>query len=37
MENYWSPSAPIFPREQLELQAHGNEVRFRNIKVKKLN
>jgi Domain of Unknown Function (DUF1080) len=37
MENYWNPSAPIFPREQLELQAHGNEVRFRNIKVKKLN
>lgn len=37
MENYWDRKQPIFAREQLELQAHGNEVRFRNIKVKRLD
>lgn len=37
MENYWDRKQPIFAKEQLELQAHGNEVRFRNIKVKRLD
>src|SRR3546814_3444564 len=26
MENYWDRSQPIFPTEQLELQAHGTRV-----------
>ncbi len=37
MENYWDRKQPIFAKEQLELQAHGHEVRFRNIKVKRLD
>jgi hypothetical protein len=31
MENYWDRKRPIFPVEQIELQTHGNETRFRNI------
>ncbi len=37
MENYWDRSIPIFPEEAIELQAHGNELAFRNIYVKELN
>lgn len=36
MENYWDRSIPIFPEEAIELQAHGNELAFRNIFVKEL-
>jgi hypothetical protein len=36
MENYWDRSQPIFPIEQLELQAHGSKCYFRNIYVKEL-
>ncbi len=36
LENYWDRSQPIFPIEQLELQAHGSKVWFRNIYVKEL-
>ena len=36
MENYWDRSIPIFPEEAIELQAHGNELAFRNIYVKEL-
>ncbi|HET9485916.1 MAG TPA: DUF1080 domain-containing protein [Chryseosolibacter sp.] len=36
MENYWDRSIPIFPQEAIELQAHGNELAFRNIYVKEL-
>lgn len=36
MENYWDRSLPIFPEEAIELQAHGNELAFRNIYVKEL-
>ena len=31
MENYWDRARPIFAREQIELQTHGGEVRFRNV------
>jgi hypothetical protein len=34
LENYWDRSMPLFPREQLELQAHGTEVAYRNIFVR---
>jgi HEAT repeat protein len=37
MENYWDRSLPIFPKEQLELQAHGNELAFRDIYVREIN
>lgn len=36
MENYWDRSLPVFPEEAIELQAHGNELAFRNIYVKEL-
>lgn len=36
MENYWDRSIPIFPEEAIELQAHGNELAFRNVYVKEL-
>ncbi|GHT08918.1 hypothetical protein FACS189426_05750 [Bacteroidia bacterium] len=36
LENYWDRSQPIFPLEQIELQAHGSKVYYRNIYVKEL-
>ena len=36
MENYWDRSQPIFPFEQIELQAHGSKVGYRNIYVKEI-
>ena len=36
LENYWDRSRPIFPREQIELQAHGSKVYYRNIYIKEL-
>jgi len=36
LENYWDRSQPIFPIEQIELQAHGSKVSYRNILVKEL-
>ncbi len=36
LENYWDRSKPIFPREQIELQAHGSKVYYRNIYIKEL-
>lgn len=36
MENYWDRSLPIFPVEQIELQAHGSRVYYRDIYVKDL-
>jgi hypothetical protein len=37
LENYWDRSLPLFPSEQLELQAHGTQVAYRNIYVRELN
>ncbi|WP_321288645.1 DUF1080 domain-containing protein [uncultured Sunxiuqinia sp.] len=37
MENYWDRSMPIFPKEAIELQAHGNDLAFRNLHVRELN
>lgn len=37
MENYWDRKIPIFPTEQLELQAHGTDLAFRDIYVRELS
>ncbi len=37
MENYWERDKPIYPRDQIELQAHGSILRFRNIFIKPIN
>jgi HEAT repeat protein len=37
LENYWNRNQPIFPKEQIELQAHGNHVTYRNIYIKDLD
>ena len=37
LENYWDRSLPIFPVEQIELQAHGSKVYYRDIYVRRLN
>lgn len=36
LENFWDRTQPIFPKEQIELQAHGSKVYYRNIYVKEL-
>lgn len=36
LENYWDRSQPIFPREQIELQAHGTHVSYRDIFIREL-
>ena len=36
MENYWDRSIPIFPMEQIELQAHGTWVGYRNIYIREI-
>lgn len=36
LENFWDRKQPIFPIEQIELQAHGSKVYYRNLYVKEL-
>lgn len=36
LENFWDRNQPIFPVEQIELQAHGSRILYRNIYVKEL-
>jgi hypothetical protein len=36
LENYWDHNLPIFAKEQIELQAHGTYVAYRNIYLKEL-
>ena len=36
LENYWDHNLPIFAKEQIELQAHGTYVAYRNIYVKEI-
>jgi len=36
LENYWDRKNPIFPKEAIELQAHGTYVAYRNIYVREL-
>jgi hypothetical protein len=37
LENYWDRKMPIFAEEQIELQAHGSPVAYRNIYIKELS
>ena len=36
LENFWDRKLPLFPTEQIELQAHGSKVYYRNVYVKEL-
>ena len=36
LENYWDRAQPIFAEEQIELQAHGSPISYRNIYIKEL-
>jgi HEAT repeat protein len=37
MENYWDRTIPIFPTGPIELQAHGNELAFRDIFIREIS
>lgn len=37
MDNYWNREIPIFDKGTIELQAHGNELAFRNVYVREIN
>ena len=36
LENYWDRKIPIFVKDAIELQAHGNHITYRNIYVREL-
>ncbi|MFZ4261169.1 family 16 glycoside hydrolase [Sphingobacterium sp. HJSM2_6] len=36
LENYWDRNQSIFPKEQIELQAHGSRVWYRDILIKEI-
>ncbi len=36
LENFWDRKQPIFPIEQIELQAHGSKVAYRDIFIKEI-
>jgi hypothetical protein len=36
LENYWDRSLPIFSEEQIELQAHGTYIAYRDIYIKEI-
>lgn len=36
LENYWDRKQPIFPVEQIELQAHGSKVAYRDVFIKEI-
>ncbi len=36
LENYWDHNLPLFAKEQIELQAHGTYVAYRNIYLREL-
>jgi HEAT repeat protein len=36
LENYWDRSIPIFPKEAIELQAHGERVEYRDVYVREI-
>lgn len=37
MDNYWNREIPIFKTGAIELQAHGNQLQFRDIYVREIN
>jgi HEAT repeat protein len=36
LENYWERDEPIYPSGQIELQAHGNPLWFRNVFIREI-
>jgi hypothetical protein len=36
MENYWDRKAPLAPVGPIQLQTHGSETRFRNVKLREI-
>jgi hypothetical protein len=36
LENYWDHAIPIFNKEQIELQAHGTYVAYRNLYIREI-
>lgn len=36
LENYWDRGLPIFPEEQIELQAHGTYVAYRDLYIREI-
>lgn len=36
LENYWDRSIPIFPKEAIELQAHGERVEYRDVYIREI-
>lgn len=36
LENFWDRSLPIFAKEQIELQAHGSRIGYRDIYIREL-
>jgi len=36
LENYWDRKLPIFAKEQIELQAHGNQINYRDVYVREI-
>lgn len=36
LENYWDRKLPIFPEEQIELQAHGTYVAYRDLYIREI-
>ncbi|MEM6470769.1 MAG: DUF1080 domain-containing protein [Planctomycetota bacterium] len=36
MENYWDRQSPLFPSGPIELQTHGGEIRWKNLKIREL-
>jgi HEAT repeat protein len=36
LENYWDRNLPVFPEEQIELQAHGTYVAYRDIYIREI-
>jgi hypothetical protein len=36
LENYWERAKPIYPSGQIELQAHGNPLFFRNLFIREI-
>jgi hypothetical protein len=37
LENFWDRNLPIFPKEAIELQAHGTDLAFRDIYIKEIS
>lgn len=36
LENYWDRNMPLWPEEQIELQAHGSRIGYRDIYIREL-